>query len=249
MISTILPQEIKYISNQRLFVGLNKYAFVGDLESDFIFRKKRSPQVRYMSPALSNIPNTQCISKESVLIDNMKLSWNDIINDQYHKYKEKLLWILHSDGYWTERDYTNYKSLQCGKYNDISLIDAITSLYGIKNQHTVFTIIKPLFNSVFEKKSTFSEKMKNKIIKNAACCQLCKKCTNIGECAHIVACGNKGPRNKQELIESHMILSDYDVSDENNGLYLCPNCHTLIDKYPSKYTFNVLMSLKNGITI
>ena len=93
------------------------------------------------------------------------------------------------------------------------------------------------------KRENFSEKTKTKIIKNASRCQMCYTFTNCGECAHIVGSGKNGPRNKIELTHNGIIPEDYDVQSVDNGLYLCANCHTKIDKYPKIYTFEYLKSL------
>lgn len=93
-------------------------------------------------------------------------------------------------------------------------------------------------------RKNFPEKIKIKIIKKTARCQICNLQTDCGECAHIVASGKNGPRNKQNLVQTHMIPENYDTNNEANGLYLCANCHTLIDTHPDKYTYENLIKLK-----
>lgn len=93
------------------------------------------------------------------------------------------------------------------------------------------------------KRENFSEKTKTQIIKNASRCQMCDTFTAIGECAHIVASSKNGPRNKQELTQDGTISEDYNIQSADNGIYLCANCHTKIDKYPKVYTFEYLKSL------
>lgn len=95
-------------------------------------------------------------------------------------------------------------------------------------------------------RKTFSEKVKLNIIKKAARCQMCNLLTDCGECAHIVASSNNGPRNKRQIIQEGVISSDYEVNREENGLYLCANCHTLIDRNPDKYTFEFLHHIKDS---
>lgn len=93
------------------------------------------------------------------------------------------------------------------------------------------------------KRENFSEKNKTQIIKNASRCQICLIHTNCGECAHIVASGKNGPRNKQELTRDGTISDDYNIQSVDNGIYLCANCHTMIDRYPERYTFEYLKNL------
>jgi len=94
-------------------------------------------------------------------------------------------------------------------------------------------------------RGNFTEKAKTLIYKDATNCRMCQIPTECGECAHIVSAGHKGPRNKQSLIKKGIITDDYDVGSQNNGLYLCANCHTKIDKYPNIYTFKYLIDLKH----
>lgn len=94
----------------------------------------------------------------------------------------------------------------------------------------------------------FTDKSKLAIIKHCAKCSLCSCDVNYGEYAHIVARGDKGPRNKRELVNMGIISDDYDVTDSNNGLYVCPNCHTKIDHSPEIYTFDYLMKIKKNLT-
>jgi len=94
-------------------------------------------------------------------------------------------------------------------------------------------------------RENFSNKTKLMIVKHAAKCQMCHISTECGECAHIVATGHNGPRNKKTLVREGIIPSDYNINEYTNGLYLCANCHTLIDKYPEKYTYEYLTNLLN----
>lgn len=98
---------------------------------------------------------------------------------------------------------------------------------------------------IFTRKN-FSEKIKLKIIKKASRCQMCNLQTECGECAHIVASGKDGPRNKHQLVQEHIISENYEINADDNGLYLCANCHTLIDRYPEKYTYEYLVGLKSN---
>lgn len=98
--------------------------------------------------------------------------------------------------------------------------------------------------NIFTKKN-FPDKIKLKIIKKTAKCQMCGLQTECGECAHIVASGKNGPRNKYQLVNNDVISKNYEINKEGNGLYLCANCHTLIDNYPDKYTYEYLINLKN----
>ena len=66
-------------------------------------------------------------------------------------------------------------------------------------------------------------------------CQLCHIVTCDGEYVHIVARSKDGPRDKQTLVNEGTITSNYELNKASNGLYLCSNCHTKIDKYPDKY--------------
>lgn len=100
--------------------------------------------------------------------------------------------------------------------------------------------------NIFTRKN-FSEKVKLKIIKKAAKCQMCGSQTDYGECAHIVAAGKDGPRNKQQLVLSGIISEDYSINDEKNGLYLCANCHKTIDRCPDKYSYEYLTQLRNSV--
>jgi hypothetical protein len=99
----------------------------------------------------------------------------------------------------------------------------------------------------FLKRENFSEKGKTIIIRKASLCLMCHMPTTLGECVHIVAAGKKGPRNKDDLVRQGEISKTYDVSDpDDNGLYLCPNCHTLVDKYPKVYTYEFLTRLQQS---
>jgi hypothetical protein len=97
--------------------------------------------------------------------------------------------------------------------------------------------------NLFARKN-FSEKVKLRIIKKTAKCQMCGLTTECGEFAHIVASGRDGPRNKHQLVREGVVVEDYEINSETNGLYLCANCHTLIDKYPDRYTYESLIKFK-----
>jgi len=99
------------------------------------------------------------------------------------------------------------------------------------------------------KREIFTKNTKSEITKESSFCQLCLITINYGECAHIVAAGHKGPRNKQELVKAQIISDSYDINAKKNGIYLCANCHTKIDKYPARYTFEYLMRLKDTSNI
>lgn len=61
---------------------------------------------------------------------------------------------------------------------------------------------------------------------------------NIGQCAHIYAAGKKGPRCNHNL-------STEDLQKPENGIFLCPKHHTLIDKHKgSRYHAETLMLYK-----
>jgi hypothetical protein len=91
----------------------------------------------------------------------------------------------------------------------------------------------------------FSEKTKRILKNKATSCQMCGLSGEFGECAHIVASGQKGPRNKKQLVTEGIISDKYDVSDISNGLYLCVICHTMIDKYPENFPYEYLRKIKN----
>jgi hypothetical protein len=90
----------------------------------------------------------------------------------------------------------------------------------------------------------FNEKAKKKITLQATYCKICHEDTRCGECAHIVAAGNNGPRNKRLLVSVGLITPDYDVGDYRNGIFLCANCHRKIDVFPEKYTYPYLKSIQ-----
>lgn len=66
------------------------------------------------------------------------------------------------------------------------------------------------------------------------------KSTSIGIAAHMTAAAEGGPRYKPELTADQR-------SDITNGIWLCSNCATLIDKDPEKYTINLLHEWKGGV--
>jgi hypothetical protein len=63
------------------------------------------------------------------------------------------------------------------------------------------------------------------------------KSTILGEAAHITAASSKGPRRDHSItsVQRKHIL---------NGIWLCPNCATLIDKNPDRYSIEYLKNLK-----
>lgn len=64
------------------------------------------------------------------------------------------------------------------------------------------------------------------------------KATSIGIAAHITAAASGGPRYDESLIPEQRRHID-------NGIWLCSNCATLIDKDENKYTIEVLRKWKN----
>ncbi len=63
------------------------------------------------------------------------------------------------------------------------------------------------------------------------------KITNIGVAAHITAASKGGPRYDKSL-------SSKDRASISNGIWLCSNCATLIDREPQKYTVELLKKWK-----
>lgn len=81
-------------------------------------------------------------------------------------------------------------------------------------------------------------------------CALCKKdlilddvtkLVNIGEKAHVIGHGDKGPR--REFIEEHGLNED-SLDALNNIILVCLECHTLIDRNESKYSPEFLYQAK-----
>jgi len=64
-----------------------------------------------------------------------------------------------------------------------------------------------------------------------------KNITNIEELAHIIGQSEKGPRGNE-------ILEIENRDDFHNIIYLCPTCHTLIDKFPEHYPTSTLQEWK-----
>ena len=91
---------------------------------------------------------------------------------------------------------------------------------------------------------SFPDKHKKIIHNRASLCQLCLDLTECGECAHIVAAGKKGPRNKESLILQGLIDQTYDIKSPDNGLFLCPNCHKMIDRNPKVFTYDFLKEVQ-----
>ena len=98
-------------------------------------------------------------------------------------------------------------------------------------------------NTLF-RRDVFSKDTKLSVVREFTLCQLCRSTTNCGEFAHIVALSDKGPRNKHSLIHDGTISGSYGISDKKNCLYLCPNCHTTIDRHPEIYTYKYLNDVK-----
>lgn len=65
-----------------------------------------------------------------------------------------------------------------------------------------------------------------------------KKATLIGIAAHITAASPDGPRYNSELSETERIHID-------NGIWLCSNCSTLIDKDEERYPVSLLKTWKD----
>lgn len=63
------------------------------------------------------------------------------------------------------------------------------------------------------------------------------KSTSIGVAAHITAAAPGGMRYSKNLLPEER-------SDINNGIWLCSNCATLIDKDPDKFTIDILYEIK-----
>lgn len=61
--------------------------------------------------------------------------------------------------------------------------------------------------------------------------------TNIGQAAHITAASKGGPRYDESL-------SPKDRASISNGIWLCSNCASLIDREPEKYTGELLKEWK-----
>jgi hypothetical protein len=104
-------------------------------------------------------------------------------------------------------------------------------------------VLKASMQNLFTREE-FSQKVKTQILKDSSICRLCLLPTECGDCAHIVAAGKNGPRNKCQMIKQGLISDAYKINARENGLYLCTNCHRLIDTYPEKYTFQFLANLK-----
>ncbi|HHG1028828.1 TPA: HNH endonuclease signature motif containing protein [Klebsiella pneumoniae] len=63
---------------------------------------------------------------------------------------------------------------------------------------------------------------------------------HIGEMAHVIPHGNKGPRHEERPEE------EFEADSFDNLLLLCPNCHTLIDKTPEAYPRSRLLDWKTN---
>jgi hypothetical protein len=69
-----------------------------------------------------------------------------------------------------------------------------------------------------------------------------EKSASIGIAAHITAASYGGPRYDETISEAQRKQSD-------NGIWLCSNCATLIDKDPEKYTVEILHEWKDNAEI
>ncbi|MCY9871657.1 HNH endonuclease signature motif containing protein [Vibrio barjaei] len=63
--------------------------------------------------------------------------------------------------------------------------------------------------------------------------------TSIGEAAHIIAASSGNGAARADASVSHDVKQSYD-----NGIWLCKNCHKMIDSDESKYTLEVLYRWK-----
>lgn len=81
-------------------------------------------------------------------------------------------------------------------------------------------------------------------------CSICGECTtwvnddnnkktNVGEAAHIEAASVGGPRYNPNQTEEQR-------SSYENGIWLCSNCHSKVDKDETKYTVDILRCYKNN---
>ena len=149
----------------------------------------------------------------------------------------------------TKRNLQNHLSICQGPHDETTIIHQCPYCGQKKcNKQSLrnhLNICQGPHEKLSSTKRRFSDKIKRNIIKNIARCQMCQLLTECGECAHIVSSGKNGPRNKHQLVEDGTISSNYEINVETNGLYLCANCHTLIDRYPERYTYEYLVNLKH----
>ena len=65
------------------------------------------------------------------------------------------------------------------------------------------------------------------------------KSSSIGVAAHLIAASNGGPRANHQA-------SELEIKGIDNGIWLCSNCSSLIDKDETKYTIELLKSWKKN---
>ena len=65
------------------------------------------------------------------------------------------------------------------------------------------------------------------------------KSSSIGVAAHLIAASNGGPRANHQA-------SELEIKGIDNGIWLCSNCSSLIDKDETKYTIELLKSWKEN---
>ena len=97
-------------------------------------------------------------------------------------------------------------------------------------------------------RENFSRKIKDKINKEVGdfCCK-CNDYTRDGEYAHIISLQKSGPRsytNYSELTDIDEELRILILDSHENGLYLCRNCHSEIDKRENDYPQDVLRKMR-----
>ena len=98
-------------------------------------------------------------------------------------------------------------------------------------------------------RDNFQENVKKHLFRSAGgmCCR-CKKMTigpgenpnashSIGEAAHITAASKNGPRYNENLTSKQR-------TEAENGIWLCCNCHKIIDNDVDTYTVEKLKELK-----
>lgn len=80
---------------------------------------------------------------------------------------------------------------------------------------------------------------------NPTCCRFTSygtttgKARAIAEAAHIVAASSQGPRSEVSMTET-------ELKSAENGIWLCKNCHGLIDDDPSAYPIQMLRDWKKA---
>ena len=99
----------------------------------------------------------------------------------------------------------------------------------------------------FLKRENFSEKGKLIVVKKPHCAYCVIFPQHLENVPISLVLGKKGPRNKDDLVRQGEISRTYDVSDpDDNGLYLCLNCHKLVDRFPEVYTYEFLTRLQQS---